>query len=152
MWAINEGWPACWWCQETCYDDWHLRSRRQENLSSVCLSHWGRIKDAQKSDSEWKLWAAHFTGTNKLSFYSFIMCQHFVVCWVSFRELKTSDWNTEIIHERKILKRDYFQKREPQSKSHQWKSEYFKLLQTEAGSVFSWFWLHPPSVHYKAPR
>ena len=124
----------------------------QESLSSVCLSHGGRIKDAQKSDLEWKLWAAHFTGTNKLSFYSFIMCQHFVVCWVSFRELKTSDWNTEIIHERKILKRDYFQKREPQSKSHQWKSEYFKLLQTEAGSVFSWFWLHPPSVHYKAPR
>ena len=97
---------------DTCYDDWHLRSTRQENLSSVCLSHWGRIKDAQKSDSEWKLWAAHFTGTNKLSFYSFIMCQHFVVCWVSFRELKTSDWNSEIIHERKILKRDYFHKRE----------------------------------------
>lgn len=82
----------------------------QESLP--CVYHiWGR-KDAQKSDSEWKLWAAHFTGPNKLSFYSFIMCQHFVVCWVSFRELKTSDWNSEIIHERKILKRDYFHKRE----------------------------------------
>ena len=114
MWAINEGWPACWWCQET-HMLWWLTSPVKtsgESLLSVCLSHWGRIKDAQKSDSEWKLWAAHFTGPNKLSFYSFIMCQHFVVCWVSFRELKTSDWNSEIIHERKILKRDYFHKRE----------------------------------------
>ena len=150
MRAINGGWARILMMSRG--HTWGMMTDISGQEALLCVYHiWGR-KDAQKSDSEWKLWAAHFTGPNKLSFYSFIMCQHFVVCWVSFRELKTSDWNTEIIHERKILKRDYFQRREPQSKSHQWKSEYFKLLQTEAGSVFSWFWLHPPSVHYKAPR
>ena len=101
--------PAYWWCHE---DTCGMMTDISGQESLPCVYHiWGR-KDAQKSDSEWKLWAAHFTGPNKLSFYSFIMCQHFVVCWVSFRELKTSDWNSEIIHERKILKRDYFHKRE----------------------------------------